>query len=183
MGSFTALRRSGTCSSDGSVQIKKLSEAVGLPLFEQVGRQHPPDRRRPAVYAGCGELFRALSDMERRLPGCAARRLGRLQLAVPPTAKHFASDCSRLSCSAIPAYRHFCRFMTAGLDLAAGNHETTFTCLSSRPMSVRSSPRHSCPTLSWSLPAAITRSRANNIPFARLASEPFLMREPGAGRG
>src|SRR5689334_12381385 len=50
-----------------SVQIRKLSEAAGLPLLEQVGRRVHPTQAGRALHAACEEIFRSLSDAEDRL--------------------------------------------------------------------------------------------------------------------
>jgi DNA-binding transcriptional LysR family regulator len=50
-----------------SVQVKKLSETVGVPLFEHIGTHVYPTEAGRAVYAGCNEVFRALSALEQAL--------------------------------------------------------------------------------------------------------------------
>jgi len=50
-----------------SVQIKKLSETVGFPLFEQVGKRIYLTDAGQRVYAGCNDVFGALSSLEERL--------------------------------------------------------------------------------------------------------------------
>jgi len=73
-----------------SVQIKKLSETVGFPLFEQVGKRIYLTDAGQRVYAGCNDLFRALSNLEDRLTEMRGMDSGQLQLAVTSSAKNFA---------------------------------------------------------------------------------------------
>src|SRR5574339_292313 len=73
-----------------SVQIKKLSETVGLPLFEQVGKRIYLTEAGKRVYAGCGDVFRALSRLEEALAEMRGLASGQLRLAVTSTAKYFA---------------------------------------------------------------------------------------------
>ena len=40
-----------------SVQVKKLSETLGVPLFEQVGNRLQLTDAGQAVYASCGQLY------------------------------------------------------------------------------------------------------------------------------
>ena len=73
-----------------SVQIKKLTETIGLPLFEQVGRRVYLTDAGQHLYAGCHEVFRALSTLEETLNGMRAMESGHLRLAVCSTGKYFA---------------------------------------------------------------------------------------------
>src|SRR5665647_1877114 len=73
-----------------SVQIKKLSETIGLPLFEQVGRRIYLTDAGQRLYAGCHDVFRALEAIEETLNGLRAMESGHLRLAVCSTGKHFA---------------------------------------------------------------------------------------------
>ena len=97
-----------------SVQIKKLTETIGLPLFEQVGKR---------IY---------LTDAGRRLYDGLQRRVSRARLARRDARRHARPGhgpsaprghaprrgisrraCSALSRSAIPASRRRCRSTTA----------------------------------------------------------------------
>src|SRR5512140_2624020 len=62
-----------------SVQIKKLTETVGLPLFEQIGRRVYLTDAGERLYAGCHEVFRALSTLEETLNGLRAMESGQLR--------------------------------------------------------------------------------------------------------
>src|SRR3970040_1336670 len=55
-----------------SVQIKNLTDTVGLPLFEQVGRRVYLTDAGQRLYAGCHEVFRALSTLEHSRNGLGA---------------------------------------------------------------------------------------------------------------
>src|SRR5512146_2511956 len=73
-----------------SVQIKKLTETVGFPLFEQVGRRMYLTDAGERLYTGCQNVFRALSVIEETLTEMRGLTSGHLQLAVTSTAKYFA---------------------------------------------------------------------------------------------
>src|SRR5262245_27081976 len=73
-----------------SVQIKKLAETVGLPLFEQVGKRIYLTEAGRRVYAGCNDVFGALSRLEETLTEMRGLASGHLRLAVTSTAKYFA---------------------------------------------------------------------------------------------
>src|SRR5215208_1143413 len=73
-----------------SVQLKKLTETIGLPLLEQVGkRMYPTDVGR-RVYEGCNDVFRALGSLEEALDDIRGLETGHLSIAVTTTARYFA---------------------------------------------------------------------------------------------
>jgi len=72
-----------------SMQIKKLSEALGLPLLEQVGRQAHPTAAGREVYTAAQEILDkmvALGESASELEGVVK---GELRIAVITTAKYF----------------------------------------------------------------------------------------------
>ncbi|MEA3304115.1 MAG: LysR family transcriptional regulator [Pseudomonadota bacterium] len=72
-----------------SMQIKKLSEALGLPLLEQVGRQAHPTAAGRDVYTAAQEILDkmvALGESASELEGVVK---GELRIAVITTAKYF----------------------------------------------------------------------------------------------
>ena len=71
--------------STASVQIKKLTETVGLPLFEHIGNRVFLTDAGRHLYAGCEDVFRALSTLEETLNGLRTMECGHLRLAVCPT--------------------------------------------------------------------------------------------------
>src|SRR5687767_8302206 len=63
LGSFTrAAQELYISQAAASVQIKKLTETVGLPLFEQVGKRVYLTDAGERLYAGCNEVFHALAN-------------------------------------------------------------------------------------------------------------------------
>src|SRR5512141_3079718 len=68
-----------------SVLIKKLTETVGLPLFEHVGNQVHVTETGRELQAACQEIFQALARVEGRFASIRGLEAGRLQLAVSTT--------------------------------------------------------------------------------------------------
>ena len=61
LGSFTrAAQELHMAQPTASVQIKKLTETIGLPLFEQVGKRVYLTDAGQHLYSGCHDVFRAL---------------------------------------------------------------------------------------------------------------------------
>lgn len=74
-----------------SLQMKKLAETVGAPLFEQIGRQvhlTPAGRR---LHEACGEIFASLADADAALARLRGVESGSLRIAASTTAKYLAS--------------------------------------------------------------------------------------------
>jgi DNA-binding transcriptional LysR family regulator len=72
-----------------SVQVKQLTDAVGLPLFEQVGKKIFLTDAGRQLHATCRQLFEVWSQFEMTLADLKGMKQGRLRLAVVTTAKYF----------------------------------------------------------------------------------------------
>jgi len=75
-----------------SMQIKKLSVAIGMPLFEHVGRNVEPTEAGKQVYATCRGMFETLSNLEMKISDMKGLKRGRLRMGVITTAKYLAPD-------------------------------------------------------------------------------------------
>jgi len=184
LGSFTrAAEELHIAQPTASVQIRKLSETVGLPLFEQVGKRVYLTDAGECLYAGCHEVFRALSALEERLNGLCAVERGHLRLAVTSTGKYFAPRILGAFIQRYPAVDasleiHNRKALIDRLDnnkddlyiFAAplGREDVVTQALLPNPLVIFARDDH---------PLA----EARRIAFERIAEEPFLMREPGSG--
>lgn len=166
-----------------SVQIKKLSETVGLPLFEQVGRRIYLTEAGQRVYASCSEVFRTLSGLEQTLADMRGLASGRLRLAVTSTARHFAPRLLGAFVQRNPGIE---------ASLQIHNRVTLIERLKNNEDDLYlfvEPPDHPEVMVQTILPNPLVVFASSNhalagernIAFARLASEPFLMREPGSG--
>ncbi len=184
LGSLTrAAQELHMAQATASVQIKKLTETVGLPLFEQIGHRLQLTRAGEQLYAGCTEVFRALSEMERSLGGMRGVASGRLRLAVPTVARQFAS---RLLDAFVQRNAGIDAFLQ--VDDRRGLIERLESNQDDLYMFVE--PPEGRDVVAQAIVpnplVALARSdhplaSEEDVPFARLASQPFLMREPGAG--
>ena len=75
-----------------SMQVKKLAEAMGLPLFEQAGRGVKPTQAAYDLYEACRSIFETLSDLEMKIADIKGIKRGRLRLCVVTTAKYIAPE-------------------------------------------------------------------------------------------
>lgn len=166
-----------------SVQIKKLSETVGFPLFEQVGKRIYLTEAGRRVYASCHDLFRALSCLEETLNEMRNLDSGHLQLAATSSAKYFAPRLLGAFIERYPGVETSLQIHNRStlverlknneddLYLFADppdHEEVIVQAILSNPLVVFARSDHAM-------------AAEKDIPFVRLAREPFLIREPGSG--
>jgi DNA-binding transcriptional LysR family regulator len=184
LGSFTrAAQELHMSQATASVQIKKLTETVGLPLFEQVGKRIYLTDAGRQLYSVCNELFGVLAGFEQRLNQMRGLANGNLRLAVTSAARHFAPRLLGAFAQRNPGIEvalqiHNRRTLIERLvnnedDLYVfveppEQPEVAVQAILPNPMVVFARRDH---------PLA----REKNVPFVRLADEAFLMREPGSG--
>jgi LysR family transcriptional regulator, low CO2-responsive transcriptional regulator len=184
LGSFTrAAQELHMAQPTASVQMKKLSETVGVPLFEQVGRRLYLTDAGRTLYASCKDVFRAFEGLEASLAGMRGLDSGRLRLAVSTTGMCFTPRLAgafvalhpgiETSVQAHNRQRLIERLEDNEDDLylfaeAPELRDVVAQQLLPNPLVVLARDDH---------PLA----RERNIPLARLADEPFLMREEGSG--
>ncbi len=89
-GSFTRAAEAIHLSQPAvSIQIKRLEEQLGAPLFEQIGKKIYLTVAGKELLATCGDLFERLDAFENRLEGLRGEVAGPLHLAAVTTAKYF----------------------------------------------------------------------------------------------
>jgi len=167
-----------------SMQTKKLADAMGLPLFEHVGRNFKPTEAGMELYRSCRRIFETLSNLEMKLADLKGIKSGRLRLGVVTTAKYFVPK----------VLGDFCHEY-AGIDVALkvtnrdriieriqaneddlyimgqapeGGIEVETFPFAPNPLVVMA--RHDHPLVS-----------EKKIPLSRIVEEPFLLCEPGSG--
>ena len=166
-----------------SVQIRKLTETVGLPLFEHVGRRVYLTDAGQRLYAGCSEVFRAFSGLEEALNGMRAVESGRLRLGVCSTGKYFAPRMLGAFMERYPGVEATLEIHNrqALIDRLANNENDLY--LFASPLD-----REDVVTQALLPNPLVVFARdghplanARQISLERIAAEPFLMREPGSG--
>lgn len=166
-----------------SMQMKKLADAVGLPLFEQVGRRIQLTEAGHELAATAREILQRLENYDMAIAEMQGLRKGKLRLTVSTTAKYFAPRMLGEFSALHPGIEVSLKVTNRQkvLERALENLDDLYIyCqpapeldLIARPflenrLVVLAHPGH---------PLAGQR----NIPLARLAAEPFLMREVGSG--
>jgi len=166
-----------------SMQIKKLNAIVGLPLFEQIRKRIYLTDAGKALQASCREIFESLDNFKMLVSDMQGLKQGKLRLAVVTTAKYFAPRLLGPFCTLYP-----------GIDvsLKVSNRERLLERLGDNldDLYVLGQPPEGLdavyePFLDNPLvalaPSNHPLASQRNISLARMAEEPFLIRERGSG--
>lgn len=167
-----------------SMQIKKLTNAIGLPLFEHVGRNIIPTEAGYELYDACNKVFDALSDLEMKVDDLKGMKRGRLRIASITMAKYITPEILGafgrlypgidLSLKVTNRERVIERMLNNKDDLyilgqmADYEIDTEMYPFSPNPLVVLAPHDH---------PLAGKK----NIPLKEIAEHPFIIREPGSG--
>lgn len=166
-----------------SMQVKQLSKAVGLPLFEQIGKRLYLTEAGKELYRTCQDIFSKLTDFQTTIANLKGLKQGTLRLAVVTTAKYVIPRLLGPFCRRYP-----------GIDvsLTVTNHERLLDSLANNRddlyiLSQVPDEIEPCvhPFLENPLVVLAHRNhpltKEKNIPLKRLTEEFFIMREPGSG--
>lgn len=166
-----------------SMQIKKLTDAVGLPLFEQVGKKVYLTEAGRALHAFTRELFDHFARFEMMLADMKGLKQGTLKLAVVTTAKYFAPRLLGPFCQQYPGIEVSLKVSNRErvLERLADNQDDLYI-LGQPPadLDVVAEPFLENPLVVLA-PANHPLVGKKKIPLARLVEEPFLLRELGSG--
>ena len=166
-----------------SMQIKKLTKEIGLPLFEQIGKKIYLTDAGKELYQTCLGIFEHFSRFEMIASDMKGMKSGKLRLAVVTTAKYFTPRLLGMFCQKYP-----------GIDvvLKVTNRECVLERLTSNQddLYVLGQVPNSANAVSevfldnpLIVLAAMDHPLANEkkITIDRICDEPFIMREPGSG--
>jgi LysR family transcriptional regulator, low CO2-responsive transcriptional regulator len=167
-----------------SMQIKKLADSMGLPLFEHVGRNVRPTEAGLELYQSCRRIFESLANLEMKLADLKGIRRGRLRLGVITTAKYFAPE----------VLGDFCRLYT-GIDVAlkVSNRDRIIDRINANEddlyiMGQAPSDQFDVEAFPFAPNPLVVMAPRNHplvgqkkITLERVAEEPLILREPGSG--
>ena len=166
-----------------SMQIKQLEEAVGLPLFEQLGKKIYLTVAGKEFLHYCRNILDQLTEAENVLAEMKGVDRGKLTMGVATTASYFATQLLAEFCK---------RYPKVSVSLNVTNRETLLQQLARNEidMAVMGKPPEDLNldmTAFMENPlviiAAVNHPLAHtpNIPLSRLQQETFLVREQGSG--
>lgn len=166
-----------------SMQIKKLSDAVGLALFEQMGKKLYLTDAGHALHHFSREIFDQFTRFEMVLADLKGLKKGRLRLGVITTAKYFIPRLLGAFCREYPGIDVSMKVSNRERILARlSKNEDDLYILGQPPEEIDAiaEPFMSNPLIVLA-PADHPLAHVKNIPIKRLAEEPFLLREAGSG--
>lgn len=166
-----------------SMQIKKLSDDVGLALYEQIGKRiHLTDAGRE-LFEASRDILGRIEKLEMTFSEMKGIKRGRLRLTVVTTAKYFAPQLLGLFSQQYPGVE---------VALKVANREEALDRLQQNQddLYILGQPPEELDVESAAFlenPLVVLASRNHplahqeSISLKRLAEEPFLVREPGSG--
>lgn len=172
----------GTTQPSVSMQVKQLEDNLGVPLFEILGKRVYLTEAGEELYRYCCNISQHLTEAQTvfdRLRGGAG---GRLNLVIAHTGKYFVP---RL----LAVFRQQYPDLSVHMEVAGRDDLLSRLADNTCDMAVMGSPPEGIDLFSQVFledplvmiaPSEHALAREIAIPLARLAQEPFLMREPGS---
>ncbi|MBU6229653.1 MAG: LysR family transcriptional regulator [Cyanobacteria bacterium REEB459] len=166
-----------------SIQVKQLTKAVGLPLFEQIGKRLYLTQAGQKLLDTCQEIFGGLDQFEMAISDLKGLKQGQLRLAVITTAKYFVPRLLGPFCQ---------RFPGIDISLKVTNHQHIQERMANNDddLYIISSPPEQpdlkiYPFLENPLvviaPQDHPLAGKTSLPVSCLNGQQFIMREPGSG--
>ncbi|TCV89603.1 LysR family transcriptional regulator [Sulfurirhabdus autotrophica] len=166
-----------------SIQVKQLAEAIGQPLFEQIGKKISLTAAGQVSWSTCRDVLSRLDQLAQELASLQGLEKGNLKLATLATAKYFIPRLLGEFCIKHP-----------GVDTALfmGNREALLERLARNQDDLYilgQPPEHMNVITEPFADNFLVVVAAPNHPLAnekkidpsRLREEPFILREPGSG--
>lgn len=166
-----------------SMQIKQLTQNIGVPLFEQIGKKLYLTQAGQELVITCREIFNELARFEMKIGDFQGMKQGKLRLATITTTKYFMPRAIAPFCQLYP-----------GVDVALEitNHERVLDRLNENlddlyiiskipnRLDVALHPFLENPLVVIA-PKNHPLAQEKNIPITKLHNEQFIMRERGSG--
>ncbi len=166
-----------------SLQVKQLSETVGQPLFEQLGKKIYLTAAGQTLAAACQDIESRMERLSQDLAALQGVERGSLKIAILTTVKYTVPKLLGGFCAAHP-----------GIEVAmfVGNRENLLTRLVSNQddLYIMGQPPEQMNVVCENFadnplvlvaPPEHPLVGQRNIPATRLRDEPFILREPGSG--
>lgn len=166
-----------------SIQLKQLTDIVGLALLEQVGKRVFLTDAGRELLTVCRDIFEGLSRYEMLVSDMKGMKAGKLRLAAVTTAKYFVPRLLGAFYERYPGIEVSLKVTNRErvLERLAGNEDDLY--IMGQPpenVEVHAEPFLENPLVVLAC-AGHPLAGEKSIPLERLANERFLMREPGSG--
>ena len=166
-----------------SIQIKKLTDAIGLPLFEQIGKKIYLTDAGQELHQTCLDVFEHFARFEMLAADMKGMKTGKLRLAVVTTAKYFAPRLLGMFCRQYPGVDVSLKVTNREQILESlANNQDDLYILGQPPLGIDAVAESFLENplvvlASFDHPLADEKG----ITLERIAEEPFMSREPGSG--
>jgi LysR family transcriptional regulator, low CO2-responsive transcriptional regulator len=166
-----------------SMQIKQLTQNIGVPLFEQIGKKLYLTASGQELFLTCQDIFDRLSRFEMKIADFQGLKQGKLKLSTITTTKYFIPRALAPFCQLYPGVE---------VSLEITNHERVLERLNENlddlyiiskvpeRLDVALYPFLENPLVVIA-PIDHPLAGEKNIPISKLQDEAFIMREPGSG--
>jgi LysR family transcriptional regulator, low CO2-responsive transcriptional regulator len=166
-----------------SMQIKQLTQNIGVPLFEQIGKKLYLTESGKELQITCRDVFDKLARFEMKIADFQGMKQGKLKLATITTTKYFMPRALAPFCELYPGIE---------IALEITNHERILERLNENlddlyiiskipdRLDVALHPFLENPLVVIA-PNNHPLAQEKNIPISSLNNEPFIMRERGSG--
>jgi LysR family transcriptional regulator, low CO2-responsive transcriptional regulator len=166
-----------------SIQVKQLTKAVGLPLFEQIGKRLYLTQAGQKLLETCQQIFDGLDQFEMAVSDLKGLKQGQLRLAVITTAKYFVPRLLGPFCQ---------RFPGIDISLKVTNHQQIQERMANNDddLYIVSAPPEQPDLKIYPFlenPLVVLGPQDHPLvgkprsPITALDGEQFIMREPGSG--
>lgn len=165
------------------IQVRRLEESVGLPLFETMGRRIVPTRTGEATQAAATEVLGRLRQLSATVAELKGTIGGPLRIGVVSSAKYFIPEVLAKFLRRHPEVQPQLTVANRAAILERLAERRDDFCIMGQVPEGMDLEAHAVrdnllvPVAPVSHPLAGHRS----VPLEALAAEPFLMREPGSG--
>jgi len=167
-----------------SMQVKKLADAIGLPLFEQAGRNVKPTQAGQELYKACRDIFETLANLEMKVADIKGIKRGRLRLCVVSTAKYIAPELLGEFSQMHPGIEVSLKVTNRDrvLDRIQSNEDDLYIMGQAPTDEVQVDSYAFAPNpLVIMAPRNHPLINKKHIPLSTVAQEPLILREPGSG--
>lgn len=167
-----------------SMQVKKLADAMGLPLFEHMGRSVKPTQAAMELYTACRDIFETLANLEMKIADIKGIKRGRFRLCVVSTAKYIAPEL-------LGEFSQMHQGIEVSLQVTNRDKVIDRMIANADDLYIMGqAPTNEIDVESYVFapnPLVILAPRNHplvgkkNIPLSEIAAEPLILREPGSG--
>ncbi|MEM6424429.1 MAG: LysR substrate-binding domain-containing protein [Cyanobacteria bacterium P01_H01_bin.119] len=166
-----------------SIQVKQLTKAVGLPLFEQIGKRLYLTQAGQNLLKTCQNIFDGLEKFEMSVADLKGMKQGQLRIAAITTAKYFVPRLLGPFCQRYPGIDISLKVTNhQNIQERMANNEDDLYIVSDPPDQPDLKIHTFLPNpLVVIAPQSHPLVGKSNVPIKALNDEPFIMREPGSG--